>query len=315
MKNIKKLKKLSKSFREHIGPHQIEIPKSKHWQDISGTQPVFIFDFFAIEKSLRYSITSYVSELCKVNLTSLDISWIQGQNEFLKDGLLSFWFWDKNHLIPFAFVGKEAHNGPFHPIEGVLFLSTTKEKKWEDMEVLLLTAKEDAVITKVASSFDELSILKRNPDLEQSEQIKQEGNVLFGAGDFEGAAEKFYEAMIVDPTNPNPYNNMGMITQVAKIMPKRGEFFAQLSYLVDSEYTNGMRGYSGYPATRGNFKKSIKLIKKCIEIEPSAQNYGILTKYYFVAKKYNEAREAGEEALQLDPNHPDVLDIMAKIPL
>ncbi|MFD2564629.1 tetratricopeptide repeat protein [Aquimarina rubra] len=312
---MKKLKKLSKSFRTDIGPHQIEIAKNENWQGISGDQPIFFFDFFAIGKPLRYNLTSYIAELCEINISSADIVWVDGQDKFLKDGLLSFWFWDQNDLIPFAFIGKEAHKGPFHPIDGVLFLNTNTGKEPATMEILLLSTKREHKLTRVANKLDDLSIIKTNPDRGQSEQIKQEGNGLFGQGNFDGAAEKFYEAMLVDPTNPNPYNNMGMITQVAKILPKRGEFFTQLSYLVDPEYTNGMRGYSGYPASQGNFKKSIKLIKKCVEIEPSAQNYGILARFYFDAGKYKKAQHAGEEALQLDPDHTEALDIMAKLPL
>ncbi|MBW1295031.1 tetratricopeptide repeat protein [Aquimarina litoralis] len=315
MKDIKKLRKLSKSFREHIGPHRIEISKNNDWQGISGNQPIFFFDFFAIGKSLRYSIVSYISELCEINISSADIVWVDGQDQFLRDGLLSFWFWNQNDLIPFAFIGKEAHKGPFHPIDGVLFLNTNTGKDLSTMEILLLSTKREHKLTRVANKLDELIIIKTSPDREQSEQIKQEGNALFGQGNFDAAAKKFYEAMLVDPTNPNPYNNMGMITQVANIMPKRGEFFVQLSYLVDSAYTNGMRGYSGYPASQGNFKKSIKLMKKCIDIEPSAQNYGILTRFYFDSGKYKNAQYNGKKALQLDPDHPEVLDIMAKLPI
>lgn len=312
---MKKLKKLSKSFRTHIGPHQIEIPKNENWQGLLNHQPIFIFDFFAISKSLRYNITSYISELCEINVSSADIVWVDGQDEFLNDNVLSFWFWDKNDLVPFAFVGKESHKGPFNPCDGVLFLNTNKGEKPEDMEVLLLSTKRDHALTRVASSFEDLSIIKTSLDREQSEQIKQEGNGLFGQENFDGAADKFYQAIIVDPTNPNPYNNMGMITQVAKILPKRGEFFTQLSYLVDPTYTNGMRGYSGYPASQGDFKKAIKLMKKCVELEPSAQNHGILARFYFDAGKYKKAQRFGEKALQLDPDHPEVLDIMAKLPL
>ncbi|WP_299442437.1 hypothetical protein [uncultured Aquimarina sp.] len=312
---MKKLKKLSKSFRAHIGPHQIETSKNESWQGISGIQPIFFFDFFAIGKPLRYKITSYISELCEINISSADIVWVDGQDEFLKDDLLSFWFWDQNDLIPFAFVGKESHKGPFHSIEGVLFLNTTTGKEPSTMEVLLLSVKRDHKLTRIANKLDDLSIIKRNPDRDQSEQIKQEGNGLFGQGNFDDAADKFYEAMLVDPTNPNPYNNMGMITQVARTMPERGEFFGQLSYLVDSQYTNGMRGYSGHLASQGNFKKSIKLMNRCIQIEPSAQNYGILARLAFDSDNHEKAQLACQKCLQLDPNHPDALDIMAKLPL
>ncbi|MHA7060023.1 tetratricopeptide repeat protein [Aquimarina sp. M1] len=311
---MKKLKKISKTFRSQIGPHTIEISSNENWQGLSGHQPIFIFDFFAISKSLRYHITSYISELCKINISSADIAWVDGQDEFLKDDLLSFWFWDQNGLVPFAFIGKEAHQGPFNPIDGVLFLNTTTGKQYENMEVLFLSTKKEHALTRIANNFHDLNIIKTSRDRDQSEHSKQEGNGLFGQGNFDAAAAKFYEAMRIDPTNPNPYNNLGMITQVAKIMPERGEFFTQLSYLVDPTYTNGMRGYSGYPASQGNYKKAIKLMKECADIEPSAQNYGILTRFYFDAGNYKNAKITGQKALQLDPDHPEVLDIMTKLP-
>lgn len=60
------MKKISKQFRPHVGPHQIEITDNKNRQSLSGKQPVFIFDFFTLEQPLRYSITSYIAKKSNV---------------------------------------------------------------------------------------------------------------------------------------------------------------------------------------------------------------------------------------------------------
>ena len=294
------MKKISKYFRSHIGPHHIEFQTETNWQELQGRQPVFIFDFFAQQPALRYSINDHIAELCGINLLSLDIMWVDGQEKYLDDQIDSFWLWNKEGLIPFAVVGGDAHQGPFKNVAGILFLNPFSADKAEAMEVLLLHVSKEPAITKVASSFAELSIIKTKTDRVRSEEIKQEGNALFGQGEFEQAADKFFEAMLVDPTNPNPYNNLGMITQVTGTSKKRGELFVQLSFLVDPTYTNGMRGYSGYLAGRGKFKKAIKLLQRCVALEPIANNYSILAEFYLEAGKTNQAKEAAEKALDLD---------------
>ena len=303
------MEKIAALIQPNLGPHQIAISDITNWQGLPNKQPIFIFNYLELESSLQYAIKEDIAEQSSINLTSLDIIWVEGQDQFLSDKVDSFWLWDENGLVPFAFVGKEAHKGAFSSCEGVLFINT----KSENETTVLLYSITNKRITKVATHVKELDIIKVTPNRELSESIKQAGNSFFGQGKFDEAANEFFKAMLVDPTNPNPYNNIGMITQIAQILPERGEFYFQFSYLVDPTFTNGMRGYSHYPFITGNFEKTTTLMERCVELEPSVQNYCILARFYLESANIDKGIKCYKKAKKLDPNSPDVLKTKERI--
>ena len=303
------MEKLTEFIQNHLGPHQIAILDENSGQELTNTKPIFVFNYLELEKSLQYAIKEDIAEQANINLTSLDIIWVEGQEQFLSDKIDSFWLWDENGLLPFAFVGKEAQKGPFNKYEGVLFINTRSENETP----VLLYSITNKRITKVATNVKELDIIKVTPNRELSESIKQTGNSFFGQGKFDEAANEFYKAIVVDPTNPNPYNNIGMITQVANILPERGEFYSQFSYLVDPTYTHGMRGHSHYPFIKGNFEKTINLMERCVELEPSVQNYCILARFYLDSANIDKGIKCYKKAKKIDPNSPDVIKTKERI--
>ncbi len=314
-------------IRKHIGIHQINLAGANNELELQDDMPIFIFDYLSMDKSLRTRLSIYTCELSGNKFGSLDVVWVDGYDKILKEDLSSlendsyFWFWDRNGLIPFAYIGKGAEKGPFNEHEGVLFLDATNNFRFEenhtgfeDMPIVLLNVEKDNVkLVPIADNFNALKIAKNNTDRQLSEQIKQEGNALFGEGDFEAAAEKFYEAMQADYTNPNAYNNLGMISQITNEYLDRGEAFFQLSFLVDPEFTHGMRGYISFPTSRGDFESAIKIMTKCIEIEKDALNYAILSRLYLDNDDIETAEKFYEEGLEIDPDHPELLKVEERL--
>ncbi len=307
-------KKEIEVIRKHIGIHQINLAGASNELELKDGMPIFIFDYLSMDKYLRNRLSNYTCELCGYNPLSLDIFWVDGQDKFLKKDLSVFWFWDDNGLIPFAYIGKGAEKGIFNEHEGVLFLNTTNHKTFEDMPIVMLNVEKNNVkLVSVANNFKALNIIKSKTDRQLSEQIKQEGNALFGEGDFETASNKFYEALQADYTNPNPYNNIGMVSQATQKNMERGEAFFQLSYLVDSEFTNGMRGYGSFVASRGGYEKAIKVMAKCVKIEKTALNYAILSDFYLDLKDMKNAEKFYKKGMQIDPNDPILQKIEEKL--
>lgn len=303
-----------KELHNYIGIHQINLSGSNNSLALPDFMPIFIFDYLSMSKNLRYKLSVHTCELCGYHPTSLDIAWVDGQEKLLKKDLLSFWLWDDNGLIPFAYIGKGAEKGPFSQHEGVLFLNATNHTILDEMPIVLLNVEKDNVmLVPVADNFKALKIVKSKTNRQLSEQLKQEGNAFFGKGDLEAAIDKFDDAIQADFTNPNPYNNIGMTTQIANKHLNRGEAFFQLSYLIDPEYTNGMRGYSGVLANRGNLKKAIKIMKKCIKLEKAALNYAILSRYYLDNDDTENAEKFYKKGVKIDQNHPELQKIMARL--
>lgn len=299
-----------KTIREHIGVHQINLSGCNVSSKLEGEIPIFVFDYLSMSKTLRYQLSTHTCELCGYNPGSLDIIWVDGQDELLRKDISSFWFWDDNELIPFAYIGKGAEKGPFGEHEGVLFLNTTNTREFDQMPVVVLNVEKDNVkLTTVADNFEALEIIKSETNRQLSEQLKQEGNSFFGEGNFDAAVQNFYKAIQADYTNPNPYNNIGMISQATNNYLDRGEAFFQMSYLVDPEYTNGMRGYSGILASRGNLEKAIEVMKDCIQIEESAVNFAILSRYYLDSGDRENAEKFYLEGANMDQNHPELQKI------
>ncbi|WP_130734123.1 M48 family metallopeptidase [Flavobacterium sp. J27] len=292
-----------------LGPHYLLTDNDSKWQGLTGEQPIFIFNYLEIDKLLQYKIKNDIAEKANIKITSLDIIWVEGQEELLEKDILSFWLWEENGLIPFAFIGKEAHKGPFQDCEGVLFINTKSKSKKD----ILFYAIKNNTISKVADQYEKIPVIERSFDRNLSETIKHQGNQLFGEEKFEAAANEFFKAMYIDPTNPNPYNNIGMISQVTKKRYPRGEFFMQLSFLVDPNFTNGMRGYSGYPASNGNFEKSIEIMKNCIAIEPSIQNYIILANFYLESSNLEEGKQWYKKIKAINPDVPELKTLKKKI--
>ncbi|NMH86761.1 tetratricopeptide repeat protein [Flavivirga algicola] len=325
MKEIGEIKEVKgiEEIRKHIGIHQINLAGTNKELELQDAMPIFIFDYLSMSKPLRTRLAIHTCELSGNKFGSLDMIWVDGYDKILKEDLSSlendsnFWFWDSNGLIPFAYIGKGAEKGPFSEHEGVLFLDATNNFRFEenhtgfeDMPIVLFhVEKDNEKLVPIADNFKALKIVKNKTDRQLSEQIKQEGNALFGEGDFEAAAEKFYEAIQADYTNPNPYNNLGMISQATRDYWDRGETFFQLSFLVDPKYTDGMRGYSGFPASRGDFEGAIKIMTKCVEIEKSALNYAILSRFYLDSGDIENAKKFYKEGAQIDPNHPKLLEV------
>ncbi len=311
-KEINNMKKM-KEIHSYLGIHRINLSDSNNSLELQDSMPVFIFDYLSMSKHLRHELSDYTCQLCGYNPTSLDIIWVDGQDEFLKKDLLSFWLWDDNGLIPFAYIGKGAEKGPFSGHEGVLFLNATNHTEFNEMPIVLLNVEKDNVkLVSVADNFEALKIVKSKTNRQLSEQLKQEGNALFGKGDLEAAVNKFFEALQADSTNPNPYNNIGMVSQISNAHLDRGEAFFQLSFLADPEYTNGMRGYSGILASRGYLKKAIKIMKECIKLEKSALNYSILSRYYLDSNDTESAEKYYKKGIEIDQNHPELQKIEAK---
>lgn len=297
-----------KKIQKEIGVHLIKL------SDSSDSLPIFIFDYLSMSKHLRYQLSEYTCKLCGLTPGSLDITWVKGQDELLRNKLPSFWFWDDNGLIPFAYIGKGAEKGPFNEHEGVLFLNTTNHTEFNEMPIVLLNVEEENVsLVPIADNFESLEIIKKTPNRELSEELKKEGNAFFGEGNLDAAANKFYEAIQTDVTNPNPYNNIGMITQITRKYLHRGEAFFQLAYLVAPEYTDGMRGYTSILANKGSFKKAIKIMKKCAKIEKSALNYAILSGFYIDNNDLENANKFYKKGLKVDENHPTLQQIAARL--
>lgn len=302
------------TIREHIGAHQINLSGCTDSSKLEGNIPIFVFDYLSMSETLRYQLSVHTCELCGYNPGSLDISWVDGQEELLKEGLSSFWFWDDNGLIPFAYIGKGAEKGPFSEHDGVLFLNTMNTKEFDKMSVILLNVEKDNVkLTTVADNFKALEIIKNKTNRQLSEQLKQEGNSFFGEGNFDAALQNFYKAIQADYTNPNPYNNIGMVSQATGNYLSRAEAFFQMSYLVDPEYTNGMRGYSSILASKGNLEKAIEIMKDCIQIEKSALNFAILSRYYLDNDDRENAEKFYLKGAEIDQNHPGLQNIKASL--
>ena len=308
------MKGFSQEIRKHLGAHQIEIGHSDRVPELNGVQPIFIFDYLSMSDYLRNALMLYTCELSCIEFGSLDIIGIAGDEMIKLEKTSSFWFWDENGLIPFAYVGKGAERGPFNSHEGVLFINTTTHSDSEEMPILLLRMLEDEVeLVQIADGFNKLNLTKKTPNRELAEQLKQEGNECFGTGDFEGAADKFYASISADSTYPNSYNNIGMITQVTQEFLERGEACFQLAYLVDPEFTDGMRGSSSIIANRGSWEEAIEIMEACLVIEKSALNYAILARAYADNGEIEKAKKACDQGLELDENHPELARIIEKL--
>ncbi len=324
-KEIEELKGVKgiEDLRKHIGLHQINLAETTNEIELRDAMPIFVFDYMAMSKPLRTRLSIRTCELCGYKFGSLDMVWLDGYDKILTEDLSSlendskFWFWDCNGLVPFAFIGKGAEKGPFNDHEGVLFLDATNNIRFEenhtpfeDMPIVMLHVnKDNAKLVRLADNFKALNIVKNETDRQLSESIKQEGNSYFGEGDFEAAAEKFYAAMQADYTNPNPYNNLGMISQATGDYLERGETFFQLSFLIDPDYTNGMRGFSSFLANRGDFEGAIKVMTTCAEIEKSALNYAVLSRLHLDNSDIENAKTCYNEGVQIDPIHPELLKV------
>lgn len=303
-----------KEIQKHIGIHKINLSGSCNSLKLQDSMPIFIFDYLSMSKHLRHELSTHSCKICGYNPTSLDTVWVDGQDQLLKKDLLSFWLWDDNGLIPFAYIGNGAEKGPFNQHEGVLFLNATNHTGFNEMPIILLNVEKNNVkLVTIADNFESLKIEKNKPNRKLSEKLKQEGNASFGEGDIEVAFDKFHDAIKADFTNPNPYNNIGMISQITNSFLNRGEAFFQLSYLVDSKFTDGMRGYSSILASKGHLKSAIKVMTECIKLEESALNYAILSEYYLDTNDRENAEKFYDKGIEIDQNHPVLQKIMERL--
>ena len=306
---MKNLSKLSSQFGEAYGPQYINLPEIK---DFSDEQPIFIFDFFACTERLKYHITQNICEQSGLNPQSYDIIYVDGQDDLIKKDALSFWFWDKTGLIPFAFIGQDAHKGSLENVDGVLFLNANKAKSFDKLPVVYYSVK-NISLESLDKRFKDLNIRIIQGDREASESLKAEGNALVGEGDIEAAIHKYHEALAIDSSNPAPYNNLGMVIDMKEDHHNQSEFFYQIALIKDPKDTNTMRGISGTLIYQNDFDAAITIMKKACELDRSPHNLMILSRTAFVCKEYELALQSCNEGLEIVPDDEEFLEMQETI--
>ncbi|WP_025741474.1 tetratricopeptide repeat protein [Aquimarina pacifica] len=312
MKEFKRLKNISKQFRPYIGLYNIEVPKEVEWEGIDEGSTIFIYDHYALDEEVREGLTTYCLRYDAKGGVSLDDIWL-------------YWNCKKDEetfggmYAPFAFIKKGICKGPFNEFDGMLYLEEGSADDFENMTVHLYS-KEKRASTVVANSFKELNIQKNEPDRVRSEAIKTEGNQLFGEGKPNEAIDNFYEAILVDTTNPLPYNNIGAVgIRQAKTMHDsyRAESFFQLSYLVDDSEPIGIQGHYRALANRKSYDAAIPIAKKAVSVEKDDKEkaiiYSELAYYYKVTDRLKKARKACEKGFLLDANNELILKLLKEL--
>ena len=304
---------MKNTIASKIGTHQLNLSSKELSETFKHEKEVFVFDYMSMNEFVKSKISYFTIDMLEINLSELDAHFVSGQSEIdilnLND---SFWSWGENKLVPFGFISDKVKRGPFHSHEGILFFSSIPNTSIENIPIVLLETqnKKSLSLHKVADTFSELKLRSSSPNRALSEQLKQEGNAFFGQGNFDSAIASYFEAIKADSSNPNPYNNIGMVYASAEgNHGLRSETFFQLSYLVEPTYVNGMRGYSAELGNRGDLDAAIDVMENAVKAEPSALNYAILSRFYLNNGNTTKAKANFVMGKKVDENHPEIESI------
>lgn len=127
------------------------------------------------------------------------------------------------------------------------------------------------ILEKYQDNEPKLSFEEELKNIEEAENLKQEGTTLFKKGDFQGAIDKYTSAIEKDPKNKLLYSNRSACH--AKLQnTEEGIKDAKKSIQIDPHFA---KGYSRL----GNFyldldpEKSLEYFEKALENDPSNQDY------------------------------------------
>lgn len=309
-----KKKTILEKLQPLLGPWDIDM-SGFNLKDVTGKQPVFIFHFAGMEKVIRHTYTSHICEFHKNGkiFPQLDDLIVFGDERYAGiEVMADFFSLGKNGLIPFATLGGKAKKGQFQECRGILFLDHKNSVDFKHMPVVFYDKKEKHVY-QIADEIDSLKFERPNPNEELSMELKNKGNSFFGKGELDKAKECYYKSIIANPLNPDPYNNLAMVCLETKGNVMEAQEFFHISFLINPEYANGMRGYAGVFANRGDLKTAAKILKKAINVEKSVINYASLSEILLDLGKLDEAKNLFEKAKKIDPQHWYVLRVKEKM--
>jgi small glutamine-rich tetratricopeptide repeat-containing protein alpha len=122
--------------------------------------------------------------------------------------------------------------------------------------------------TKQASAPTAAPIVK---DTEKAEELKKDGNKLLGAKDFEGAVQKYTEAIELDDTNAVYFaNRAAAYSQLGDHNLAAAD--AKQALLVNPDYSKAFSRLGHAEFCLGNYKEAVDAYRKGVEKEPQNAN-------------------------------------------
>jgi len=136
------------------------------------------------------------------------------------------------------------------------------------------------------------------------------GNAQLENGDLDDALDSFSRALDLKPDFAYAHNNLGKL-QRSRGDRKLAEFHYRKALEIEPEFPVAASNLGALLVEGGNFQEGKDLLEQALEIEPSHTLYNGLGLLFQAQNNQDKALEAFQDALEMEPENPEVLNNIA----